>query len=92
MFQMKSAMGTQKWLSLKEHPSALDCVTELRDMGYRIMAADLRPDTKPIAEVDWASSKVRGLRRSVAPNPQPEVNSDVRLPRTSPPAADPCMP
>jgi tRNA (guanosine-2'-O-)-methyltransferase len=52
---MKSALGTQKWLTLTEHNSTLSCVEKLRNNGYRIMASDLNPDAKSIHSIDWNS-------------------------------------
>lgn len=53
---MVSAMGAQKWLSLQQHYNTGDMIKQLRDDGYRIIATDLGPRSKPISEIDWKSS------------------------------------
>lgn len=58
--QAKSAMGSQKWLTVREHPSASACVAALKREGYYVLASDLKPGTspKPVQEVNWAAQKV----------------------------------
>ena len=34
------AMGSQRWITLRRHASAEDCVTWLRNRGYMLLAAD----------------------------------------------------
>jgi len=51
---MKVAMGTSKWLTLKEFPNTKECVKDLKQKGYRILASDLQPDTKPLEDFDWS--------------------------------------
>ena len=53
---MVSAMGAQKWLSLQQHYNTADMIKELREDGYRIVATDLGPESKPMSEIDWDSS------------------------------------
>ncbi len=58
--QAKSAMGTQKWLTVTEHQSATECIAALKTEGYTVLASDLKPGTtpSPIRDVDWTAQKV----------------------------------
>eukprot|EP00638_Chattonella_subsalsa_P002276 CAMPEP_0117755240 /NCGR_PEP_ID=MMETSP0947-20121206/13330_1 /TAXON_ID=44440 /ORGANISM="Chattonella subsalsa, Strain CCMP2191" /LENGTH=262 /DNA_ID=CAMNT_0005574529 /DNA_START=177 /DNA_END=963 /DNA_ORIENTATION=- len=51
---MKTAMGTSKWLTLREHASTQSCVKKLKEEGYRVLASDLQLDTKPVGDFDWS--------------------------------------
>lgn len=53
-------MGSQKWLTLTEHPTAAACVAALKAQGYTVLASDLKPGTTPtpIQEVDWQARKI----------------------------------
>ena len=55
---MVSAMGAQKWLSLEQHQDSAKCLKGLQKQGYRVVATDVRPDSKPMAEVDWSRTPV----------------------------------
>ena len=53
---MVSALGSQKWLSLAKHRGTSDCITALKDKGYRVAVADLHhPNTVPLDQVDFAA-------------------------------------
>jgi len=58
--QAKSAVGSQKWLTVTEHYSASECVAALKAEGYLVLASDLKPGTSPvpIGEVKWAAQKI----------------------------------
>jgi len=58
--QAKSAVGSQKWLTVTEHYSASECVAALKGEGYLVLASDLKPGTTPtpIGEVEWAARKI----------------------------------
>jgi len=51
---MKVAMGSSKWLTLREFQTSQMCVEALRAQGYRILASDLAPNTKSIEDFDWS--------------------------------------
>ena len=55
---MVSAMGAQKWLSLTQHEDTTSALRKLKAEGYKIVATDLGPTSKPMKEVNWTSSKV----------------------------------
>lgn len=46
------SQGADKWLDVRKFKSTLACVTELKKMGYQILATHLDANAKPIGEVD----------------------------------------
>lgn len=46
------AMGAQKWVSLNRHHSSKDCIKDLREKGYQIVATTPHGDTKNIQDFD----------------------------------------
>ena len=46
------AMGAQKWVSLNRHHSSKECIKDLREKGYQIVATTPHGDTKNIQEFD----------------------------------------
>ena len=54
---MGSAMGSQKWLTLKESNNTRSALTELKAAGYRIVVSDIHTSSKSVHDVDWKSSK-----------------------------------
>ena len=55
--KMHSAMGAQKWLTLREHESPEALVDSLHADGYAVAATDLGPGAVPLGDVDWADRK-----------------------------------
>jgi tRNA (guanosine-2'-O-)-methyltransferase len=45
--------GADKWLDVRKWKSTKDCVTELKRLGYRIVATHLDSKAKPIGEIDF---------------------------------------
>jgi tRNA (guanosine-2'-O-)-methyltransferase len=50
---MRTAMGSAQWLTLHNHASTKEAITELKQGGYRIYASDLNPSSRDIREMDW---------------------------------------
>jgi tRNA (guanosine-2'-O-)-methyltransferase len=50
---MRTAMGSAQWLTLHNHASTNEAITELKQAGYRIFASDLNPSSRDIREMDW---------------------------------------
>ena len=50
---MHSALGSQKWLSLHEHPSSAACIAHLRGLGYTIYASDLSQRSLSVHDLAW---------------------------------------
>ena len=56
---MRTAMGSAKWLSLRNHPSTEEAITDIRDrQGYKIYASDLNPNSQDIRNMDWNCGKI----------------------------------
>lgn len=45
--------GADKWLDVKKWKSTSECTTELKRLGYKILATHLDARAKPIAEMDF---------------------------------------
>ena len=54
---MFEALGAQKWMSLKQYKTTTECLSDLREQGYRIAVTDIHGDSKQIGEVDWQAGK-----------------------------------
>lgn len=50
---MVTALGTQKWLTLRQHSKCEDCLDQLRKEGYTIIASDLQEKSISINQLDW---------------------------------------
>ncbi len=44
--------GADKWLDVKKYKSTVDCVRDLKSLGYQVLATHLDANAKPIGEVD----------------------------------------
>lgn len=53
---MRTAMGSAKWLSLRNHQSTESALRAIKSEGYHIMCTDVNPSSKDIREVDWDAS------------------------------------
>lgn len=53
--QMESALGSQKWMSLRQHNDTKSCLESLKADGYKIAVADLHPDASPISELQFSN-------------------------------------
>jgi len=57
---MMQAMGAQKWLTLKQETSSVECLRRLKSQGYRIVASALDPSPSVSVsayDVDWTSQQ-----------------------------------
>lgn len=45
--------GADKWLNVKKWKSTKDCIQNLKDLGYQIVATHLDARAKPISDVDF---------------------------------------
>ena len=54
---MFEALGAQKWMSLKQHKTTKECLSGLKEQGYRIAVTDIHGASEPIGEVDWKAGK-----------------------------------
>ncbi len=54
---MRTAMGSAKWLTLKNHLNTRDALQHLKDHGYHIICTDVNPKSKDIRDVDWDASE-----------------------------------
>jgi tRNA (guanosine-2'-O-)-methyltransferase len=58
---MRTALGSARWLTVRNHPSARDAVESIRDgQGFRIVAADVNPSARDIRTFDWARAAAEG--------------------------------
>lgn len=52
------AMGAQKWITVNRHNSAENCITNLRKMGYQIVATSPHSDSQPLDDFDVSTPSV----------------------------------
>jgi len=51
---MRTAVGSAQWLSLKNHGSTSEAIDEIRNLqGYKIYASDLSPSSIDVRDIDW---------------------------------------
>lgn len=50
---MAAALGSQKWMSLKQHSKTSDCLLHLKEKGYKIIASDLHASSLDSNRIDW---------------------------------------
>lgn len=60
---MGAALGSQKWMTLKQHDSTTQCLQRLKEDGYKIVASDLHANSLQSNHIDW-----RQLTTNVQPN------------------------
>lgn len=53
---MRTAMGSAKWLTLRNHLSISHALQQLKNEGYQIYCTDVNPESKDVRDVDWDSS------------------------------------
>jgi tRNA G18 (ribose-2'-O)-methylase SpoU len=53
---MRVAMGSAKWLTLKNHLNIESAMKLIKNEGYRIYCADVNPKSKDIRHIDWDES------------------------------------
>jgi tRNA (guanosine-2'-O-)-methyltransferase len=53
---MRTAMGSAKWLTLKNHVTTKAALEQLKERGHHIAYTDVNPESKDIRDVDWSSS------------------------------------
>jgi tRNA (guanosine-2'-O-)-methyltransferase len=53
---MRVAMGSAKWLTLKNHLSTESALEAMKREGYHIICTDVNPESKDIRDVDWDAS------------------------------------
>jgi tRNA (guanosine-2'-O-)-methyltransferase len=50
---MRTAMGSAKWLTVKNHLTTRQALDQMKREGYRILCTDVNPSSKDIREMDW---------------------------------------
>jgi tRNA (guanosine-2'-O-)-methyltransferase len=53
---MRTAMGSAKWLSLRNHLTTDAALRTIKEEGYHILCTDVNPSSKDVREVDWDGS------------------------------------
>jgi tRNA G18 (ribose-2'-O)-methylase SpoU len=53
---MRTAMGSAKWLTLKNHLTTRSALQTMKEEGYHILYTDVNPSSKDIRDVDWDKS------------------------------------
>ena len=53
---MRTAMGSAKWLTLKNHLSTTNALEQIKKDGYHILCTDVNPSSKDIRDMDWDAS------------------------------------
>jgi tRNA (guanosine-2'-O-)-methyltransferase len=51
---MKTAMGAQKWLSLRSFSNTSQCIQSLKDRGYRILVSDIHTSSRSLYDIDFS--------------------------------------
>jgi tRNA (guanosine-2'-O-)-methyltransferase len=54
---MFEALGAQKWMSLKQHKTTTECLSDLKEQGYRIAVTDIHGPSKAIGDISWKAAK-----------------------------------
>ena len=50
---MRTAMGSAKWLTLRNHLSTRHALERIRNENYHILYTDVNPSSKDIRDLDW---------------------------------------
>jgi len=53
---MRVAMGSAKWLTIRNHASSELALKKLKKDGYHILCSDVNPESKDIRDIDWDAS------------------------------------
>jgi tRNA (guanosine-2'-O-)-methyltransferase len=56
---MRTALGSARWLTLRNHPSTSDAVRCVKQQGFRVLASDVNPGARDIRGIDWAAEDGR---------------------------------
>ena len=73
---MRTAMGSAKWLTLKNHVTTKAAMDQLKENGYHIVCTDVNPESKDIRDVDWSASGKKIC--IVMGNEQEGISDDVK--------------
>jgi len=55
---MRTAVGSAQWLSLKNHGSTSEAIHDNRLQGYKIYASDLSPNSIDVRDIDWSDGPI----------------------------------
>lgn len=60
---MGAALGSQKWMTLKQHDNTQLCFSQLKAEGYTVVASDLHAESLSSDRIDWKNltAKVHGI-------------------------------
>lgn len=65
---MNSALGAQKWLTLREHNDSANCIRHLKEQGYLIYATDIHSGAIALTDINWnAECDVKKCEVSTTP-------------------------
>jgi len=53
---MRTAMGSAKWLTMKNHLNTELALKKMKQEGYHILCTDVNPDSKDVRDIDWDAS------------------------------------
>jgi tRNA (guanosine-2'-O-)-methyltransferase len=73
---MKTAMGAQKWLTLKAHHNTTECIKSLKDQGYRILASDIHTSSKSLYDIDFSTRGDSSVESSRDPSNREQVDGN----------------
>lgn len=54
----RTSAGSHQWLTVIQHPTIEDCLTELKGLGFRIFCTHVDPTAKDFTEVDYTGKVV----------------------------------
>ena len=49
----RTSGGAEKWLDVQVHASTKECLTQVKQLGYQVVATHLRADAVGPSEIDW---------------------------------------
>lgn len=53
---MRTAMGSAKWLTIRNHLSTETALERIKKDGYHIICTDVNPESKDVRDIDWDAS------------------------------------
>jgi tRNA (guanosine-2'-O-)-methyltransferase len=53
---MRVAMGSAKWLTLRNHLNTRSALESIKREGYHIVCTDVNPESKDVRQLDWDAS------------------------------------
>jgi tRNA C32,U32 (ribose-2'-O)-methylase TrmJ len=49
----RTSGGAEKWLDIQVHQTTVECLSQVKQLGYQVVITHLRADSVPPSEIDW---------------------------------------